>query len=105
MIPARLGILWFGRNLLPTARPGFATTEAGPFYLPSRTIRPVRTTDKSFPVFMSRAPSAMIDVFGGFMTSRTSSYNLDRHVLLGAIYTLIGLAGVCLLANYLSAIQ
>jgi hypothetical protein len=53
---------------------------------------------------MACAPSAMIDVFGGFMTSKTTNY-MDRHVLLGTLYTLIGLAGVFLLASYLSAIQ
>jgi len=47
----------------------------------------------------------MIDVFGGFMTSKTSTYHMDRHLIVGTIYTLIGLAGVWLLANYLSAIQ
>jgi len=47
----------------------------------------------------------MIGVFGGFMTSKTTTYNMDRHVLLGTLYTLIGLAGVFLLASYLSAIQ
>jgi hypothetical protein len=39
------------------------------------------------------------------MTSKTSTYNMDRHALLGTLYTLIVLTGVFLLANYLSAIQ
>jgi uncharacterized iron-regulated membrane protein len=54
--------------------------------------------------FMPRSSSATIEA-GGFMTSKTSAYYMDRHLLLGTLYTLVGLAGVWLLASYLSAIQ
>jgi hypothetical protein len=54
---------------------------------------------------MACASGAMIYWFGGFMTSRTFEHYTDRHTLLGTLFTLIGLAGVLLLANYLSAIQ
>jgi hypothetical protein len=67
-----------------------------------------RPAHNSFTVFMPYPSSATICA-GGLMTPKTSVYlegrYVDRHLLMGALYTLVGLAGVWLLASYLSAIQ
>jgi hypothetical protein len=68
-----------------------------------------QATNNGFPVFMPSTSSATMEARGCSMTSKTPMYLegrfVDRHLLLGALYTVIGLAGVWLLASYLSAIQ
>jgi hypothetical protein len=92
--PDVLGVLasLIGRTLASRA-PQVATTNLGFFV----------SGDKGFRVFMPSSSSAIFT--GGFMASRTVEHYTDRHLVVGTLCTLIGLAAVCLLANYLSAIQ